>query len=227
MSYPPDPNNPYGQPQQPNYGYPQQQPPAAPGYGYPQQAPPAAPGYGYPQAPQQGYGIPQQGYGYPQPGYQGMPPYASWGSRVVATLIDGLIVGVPSGILYGIGAAQTISGMKCTTDPDTYASHCTGGATSGVGGLLILLGWVLAVAGLLFLLYRVGTTGQTPGKKAMNIRLARESDGQNIGFGMAFVRHLCHFLDGFCCVGYLWPLWDDKRQTFADKVLSTVVVKTQ
>ncbi|MFF7989935.1 hypothetical protein ACFZDG_09125 [Kitasatospora xanthocidica] len=42
MSYPPDPNNPYGQP------------PAAPGYGYPQQAPPAA--YGYPQqAPAYGY----------------------------------------------------------------------------------------------------------------------------------------------------------------------------
>ncbi|MER7754399.1 hypothetical protein [Kitasatospora sp. NPDC097643] len=42
MSYPPDPNNPYGQPQAPGYGYPQQAPPAA-GYGYPQ----AAPGYGF------------------------------------------------------------------------------------------------------------------------------------------------------------------------------------
>ncbi|MFE6051932.1 hypothetical protein ACFQ6N_14325 [Kitasatospora sp. NPDC056446] len=45
MSYPPDPNNPYGQQQQaaPGYGYPQQAPPPA-GYGYPQQA---APAYGY------------------------------------------------------------------------------------------------------------------------------------------------------------------------------------
>jgi uncharacterized RDD family membrane protein YckC len=32
-------------------------------------------------------------------------------------------------------------------------------------------------------------------------------------------------LDGFCYVGYLWPLWDDKRQTFADKILGTVVVE--
>ncbi|MFI5802727.1 hypothetical protein [Streptomyces sp. NPDC051561] len=42
-----DPNNPYGQPQQPQgqqpgYGYPQQQP----GYGYPQQAPQGGPMYG-------------------------------------------------------------------------------------------------------------------------------------------------------------------------------------
>ncbi|MDQ1539752.1 MAG: hypothetical protein QOH29_478, partial [Actinomycetota bacterium] len=25
-------------------------------------------------------------------------------------------------------------------------------------------------------------------------------------------------------LGYLWPLWDSKRQTFADKILKTVVV---
>ena len=29
----------------------------------------------------------------------------------------------------------------------------------------------------------------------------------------------------FVYLGYLWPLWDDKRQTFADKILSTVVVE--
>jgi hypothetical protein len=26
-------------------------------------------------------------------------------------------------------------------------------------------------------------------------------------------------------VGYLWPLWDDKRQTFADQVMKTVVIE--
>jgi hypothetical protein len=49
-----DPNNPYGPPQggqQPNYGYPQQQPQQGqPGSGYPQ-APPVSAGYGYPAAP--------------------------------------------------------------------------------------------------------------------------------------------------------------------------------
>jgi hypothetical protein len=39
------------------------------------------------------------------------------------------------------------------------------------------------------------------------------------------VRHVCHFVDGlFCGLGYLWPLWDDRRQTFADKIMSTVVI---
>ena len=28
-----------------------------------------------------------------------------------------------------------------------------------------------------------------------------------------------------CYLGYLWPLWDAKRQTFADKIMSTYVIK--
>ena len=40
----------------------------------------------------------------------------------------------------------------------------------------------------------------------------------------AFLRDLLHTLDGFAYVGYLWPLWDAKRQTFADKIMKTVVV---
>lgn len=58
MSYPPDPNNPYGgapsgnpygQPQ-PGFGYPQQPQAPQPGYGYPHQPYPAAAGIGVPQS---------------------------------------------------------------------------------------------------------------------------------------------------------------------------------
>ena len=50
--------------------------------------------------------------------------------------------------------------------------------------------------------------------------------GQPIGFGMAFVRRICHFVDGIICyIGFLWPLWDEKKQTIADKIVSTVVVQ--
>jgi uncharacterized RDD family membrane protein YckC len=56
----------------------------------------------------------------------------------------------------------------------------------------------------------------------------RAADGSYIGGGMAFVRELAHVLDGLpCYLGYLWPLWDDKRQTFSDKVCGTVVVRTR
>ncbi|MDH6578123.1 RDD family protein [Kitasatospora sp. MAP5-34] len=227
MSYPPDPNNPYGQqpPQQPQQ----------PGYGYPQQTPPPAPGYGYPQQPPVGYGAPQGGgYGAPpQPGPYGNAAqvqqfYAGWGSRVAAFLIDGLIVGVPVSILYGIALGIGGSTPTCVTDPNTFQSTCTGGGISGAGLAVMGVAWLLGLIGGLFLLYQEGTTGQTPGKKLVNIRVLRESDGQPLGFGMAFVRRLCHILDEFvCCLGFLWPLWDAKKQTFADKIVSSVVVKSQ
>ena len=38
-------------------------------------------------------------------------------------------------------------------------------------------------------------------------------------------RLLVHiFLDSFFYVGFLWPLWDPQRQTFADKIVGTVCV---
>ncbi|MEU3975977.1 MULTISPECIES: RDD family protein [Streptomyces] len=207
-----DPNNPYGQqPGQPPQGPPQGQP----GYGYPQQAPQGVPqqGYGYPQG-QPGYpqaGYPQQpgqpyGGGYPQqPGYgSGMPQLAHWGLRAGGLIIDGLVIGLPYGILVGIGGAMG----------------------DAAGGIIVLLGVLLMIGLVIWQLYQEGTTGQTIGKKAVGIRLLREADGRPLGFGMAFVRRLAHFLDSIACyIGWLWPLWDEKKQTFADKVCSSVVVK--
>lgn len=193
----PNPNNPYGQ-------QPGQPPQGQPGYGYPQQAPQGVPpqggqpGYGYPQAP------PAQ-YGMPQPGYGGMPAFAGWWSRLAAVLIDGIIISVPYGVLIGIGAGIGGSG----------------------GSVLAMLGALVGIGLGLFKLYKEGTTGQWIGKKAVNIRLLREADGQPLGFGMAFVRNIAHFLDSLACyLGWLWPIWDAKKQTFADKICSSVVVKS-
>ncbi|MFF2521952.1 RDD family protein [Streptomyces liangshanensis] len=193
-----DPQNPYGQqPGQP--GQPGQ--PPQPGYGYPQQAPQGVP--------QQGYGYPQSGgpapYAAPQgPGYGGMPELAGWGSRVLGTLVDGLVLLVPYIIVF---AGAAIGG--------------------GFGTFLRLIGLLAVFAVAIWQLIQEGKTGQTIGKKALNIRLLRESDGQPLGVGMAFVRRLAHFLDGVICyIGFLWPLWDSKNQTLADKVCSSLVIKS-
>ncbi|AXG79803.1 RDD family protein [Streptomyces paludis] len=196
-----DPNNPYGQqgqPGQPQPGQPQ------PGYGYPQQAPQGVPpqGYGYPQQPGQPYGAYPQG----QPGYGGgMPELAHWGLRFGGKLIDGLLYVVPYFILVA-GASSD----------------------GGIGPVLALVGGLAMLGIFIWQVIQEGSTGQTVGKKVVGIRLLRENDGQPIGAGMAFVRGLAHFLDNIACyIGWLWPLWDQKKQTFADKVCSTVVVKSK
>jgi uncharacterized RDD family membrane protein YckC len=197
-----DPNNPYGQQQ----GQPQGQP----GYGgYPQQAPQG----GYPQqAPQGDYPQQQpQPYGaYPPPGMPGggMPPLAHWGLRVSAYLLDMLIIAGP---MYALGFVDL-----ATADD------------SSSPGFLSIIGYLYAFGMGFFQLYKEGKTGQSTGKKAVGISLLREADGRTLGFGMAFVRKLAHFLDSLACyIGWLWPLWDQKKQTFADKVCSTIVVKVE
>ncbi|NKY86854.1 RDD family protein [Nocardia veterana] len=251
-----NPSDPYGQqPGQPGYGYPPPGPQPGygappPGYGAPQPAYGAPqPGYGQPGygTPPPGYGAGQPnygaqppagyppagpGYGYPQPGFGPQAPYASWFQRVGGYLVDGLIIGVPGGIFYLVAALAGTSDVHCTFDDSSYSSSysvdssCTGGGFTGLGIAMMLIAVVLWAAIGLYLIYLEGTTGQTPGKKLVGIRVIKEVDGQVLGFGMAFVRKLCHILDNALCgLGYLWPLWDEKKQTFADKIIGTIVVQ--
>jgi uncharacterized RDD family membrane protein YckC len=85
------------------------------------------------------------------------------------------------------------------------------------GGYLVLLGFGLWNFG-----YLQGTTGQSLGRWVASTKLVGIETGQPVGFGRAVARQLCHVLE--LGIGFLWPLWDGKRQTFADKIIRTVVV---
>ena len=59
----------------------------------------------------------------------------------------------------------------------------------------------------------------------MGIRLVKVSTGQPMGAGLCFVRQLAHYVDSLVCyLGWLWPLWDSRNQTLADKIMNTVVI---
>ncbi|MDH6140776.1 MULTISPECIES: RDD family protein [Kitasatospora] len=94
-------------------------------------------------------------------------------------------------------------------------------ASQGLGYVVELI--VLIVFGVL-----EGTRAQTPGKMVVGLRTVQLADGSLLGAGLGIGRRLLHILDTIACfVGYLWPLWDEKRQTFADKIVKSVVVKVQ
>jgi uncharacterized RDD family membrane protein YckC len=199
----------YGQ-QPPQGGYGQQgygqQPPQG-GYGqqgYGQQPPQG--GYGqqpYGQQPAQGgYGQPQ---GYGQGGYPGGSPnaYAHWGTRLGAFAIDYL---GPVVVVYVI--AIILSSISNAL---------------GIVGALLYLGLLGFEIWNLFI--RQGKTGQSIGKGLFGIMLIDEQTGRPPGGGMTFVRYLAKIVDSIICyVGWLFPLWDAKRQTVSDKIMHTVVV---
>jgi uncharacterized RDD family membrane protein YckC len=71
-----------------------------------------------------------------------------------------------------------------------------------------------------------GRTGQSPGKRLLRLRLLREADGRPLGFAGAYGRSWLHLVDAMACfVGFFWPIWDGRRQTFADKIIESVVIR--
>ena len=158
-------------------------------------------------------------------------PMASWGRRAGARIIDTLVQAVGL-IPYVLGVA-----VLANAAPPGRAGSPGGprapGATLGEGADLATL---LTAVGMFFLgavlslgiwvwnrVLQQGRTGQSVGKSVMKIVLVSTSSGEPPGAGTALVREVVHVVDEILLLGYLWPLWDPKRQTFADKILGTVV----
>jgi uncharacterized RDD family membrane protein YckC len=137
--------------------------------------------------------------------------YASWLQRVAGYLVDACVL-LPAVLVIAAGSAVTGSGNP--------------GDTAGFGVGMLVIGWLaLAAVTVWNLLLRQGRTGWSVGKQVVGIRLLRGSTGAPPGPGVALLRQVAHLLDSLpCYLGWLWPLWDVRRQTFADKVTGTVVV---
>lgn len=195
--------------------YPAPQTPAYPG------APPTPPGPEGP--PAYGGPVPPGGWEQPIPQQQGWrgQPLASWGSRLGAYLIDGLILLVPAIVLTVIVVAIA-------------AGSDTGAIVTGILGFLAYLVVLFLYAPVL--MARDGQyNGQTWGKQMLGIRVVRDN-GQTMSFGWAALREIA--IKGLAVtiassiipiipwfLNYFWPLWDDQNRALHDMVVSTHVVQ--
>jgi uncharacterized RDD family membrane protein YckC len=196
--------------------------------------PPPPPGNYPPPPPPHGGGFPpQQGGGFPPPAAPGgaLPKeaYTPWATRVLAYIIDYIPVAIIEGIgwLLLMGTRET----ACVTDTSEYdlGEFCATGAST-VGQVSIALTGLIALAYVIWNLgYRQGTTGSSIGKSIMKFKIVSEKTGQPIGFGMSVVRELIYLVFAGLCgiiwlIAVLFPLWDVKRQTLVDKIVSTIAV---
>jgi uncharacterized RDD family membrane protein YckC len=193
-------------------GTPSWPPPGTQGYGAPTYG---APTYGAP-----GYGAP--GYG----GAYGQPTYAGWWQRVGASLLDAMIVGVPLAIVFGIvyAALPKTTGLCVDGDNQTYVCDRL---TTGASGLFFLL-WIAASLAVwaVYFVRPMKQNGQTLGKKIAGVKIVRASEPVPLGYGRVIGRMFATYLSMLpCYLGLLWPLWDDKKQTFHDKICDTIAVR--
>ena len=188
----------YGQSQPGGYG-------STGGYGTAEayQDPNAAAGYGTPYTSQA-----MTPYGYDSGYVSPAAPLASWGQRALGWLVDWFAPSLVAWILSGVFSWFIDS--------------------SAVGWLfsLVCMGFVVWNSG-----YQAGTTGYSLGRKIAKIKLISEETNQPLGAGQAILRVVLQWGMGlFTCgllglISWLFPLWDQKRQTLADKMVKSVVVE--
>jgi uncharacterized RDD family membrane protein YckC len=146
----------------------------------------------------------------------GVPVLASWGRRLAALVVDNLIVLIPAALALVLAFA--------------IGDASEDGDTLGDIGLIAFVLCVFIVPPIYFT-YLIGREqGQTIGKRLLGIRVIDDATGGPIGYGRAFGRWLLVFVLGLVCgflniLDGLWPLWDDRRQTWHDKAVRSVVVR--
>ncbi|MEU1435723.1 RDD family protein [Streptomyces sp. NPDC005775] len=158
----------------------------------------------------------------------GMPPLAEPGKRILARLIDFLIISIP---LYLIslpwgGAVEMSDNNNDDNVGDIFAQ-----TYSGHQLLWSLIGLVCYVA---YDTYFTHKDGRTLGKRLLKLRVAMLNDGRVPDTGSAFLRAVVLWVPALLCCPCLWWLinivlmFTDKpyKQGLQDKAAKTVVVVT-
>jgi uncharacterized RDD family membrane protein YckC len=145
-----------------------------------------------------------------------MADYASVGSRIVAILLDHLILGIFAAIValpLGLRAAL-------------FSLPVRGPAGLMRGAVLAPLGALNFILWLLYFTYFEGTSGQTLGKRIMGIKVVKES-GEQLTPIDAFIRTILRIIDGFVLylVGFMLIMVSEKKQRLGDMAVGSIVVK--
>ena len=144
------------------------------------------------------------------PGPSGPAPgveFAGYGARIVAYIVDAVLLGLVTGILAFVGILLAGDGSGVLTT--------------------ILIGFAV-IASIAYFPFFWQRDGRTPGMQLFGIRAVRDKDGGPLGWGSAILRLIGFAIDSIIFglpIGYLWALVDKRRRCWHDLIGSTVVVK--
>lgn len=140
-----------------------------------------------------------------------MQPYGGFWLRLVAYLIDGVILNIAGwalGMVFGL--AISLGGI---------------GEDAAMGGVFALSGFSLVTGWLYSAVLESSQWQATVGKKALSL-VVTDEEGQRIGFGRATARYFAKILSmlilffGFIMIG-----WTRRKQGLHDMIAGTLVYK--
>lgn len=154
-------------------------------------------------------------------------PYAGFWLRLVALIIDAIVISIIEFVVFvpllsalGLGFIGAMSEMD-TEEP--------GNIVGLVAAVVAAAGayWILAKA-IQILYYSImesSNSQATLGKMAMGIKVT-DMQGGRLDFTRAFLRNLCKLISDFTMfIGYIMAGFTEKRQALHDLIAGALVVK--
>ncbi len=148
--------------------------------------------------------------------------YAGFWIRLIAFSIDNLILHLVSLlVLVAIALLSLIAGF------DLFPDDSEGDLLPAGGSMFLACILMMTSMQIFYYVYFHGTTGQTPGKKLLGIQVVQVS-GRPMTPGIAFLRWVGYIVSAmFLYLGFLWIIFDGKKQGWHDKIAKTAVVKAR
>ncbi len=133
--------------------------------------------------------------------------YAGFWIRFSAFIIDNILL-----LLVVIPTIVAIYGAEYFLSMDTIHGTPERVLLYGIPLVLTVIFW--------------GYKAATPGKMVIKIQIIDAISGEKPTLFQSFVRYLGYYISLLPCgLGFLWVIWDKKKQGWHDKMAGTVVIK--
>ena len=135
------------------------------------------------------------------------------GRRILAIIVDGIIVALPTGLMGALLGVVSSGGGEVSASLEGAA-----GLFAALISVALYLGYYVLMEGYL---------GQTVGKMLLGIKVIREDDGGVPGVKAAAIRTVLRIVDGFFSylVAFVAVLASRKNQRLGDMAAHTLVVR--
>ena len=143
--------------------------------------------------------------------------YAGFFSRAAAYIIDRLIV---FAIVFVI--MLVIDYFLSLFKLDQWLAARIGSSTNQIITTLLSSIGITLIVDIFYNVFFWMLSGQTPGKRFLGVRVMR-ADGQRLKLRNAVLRQIGYYISTILYLGFIWILFDNKRQGFHDKIADTIV----